>query len=232
MVSPISQSGHCLARCPLSSPAPRKRQESHTVTMLFTLLVLNAGSLRVEHQHILTSCSHSDNLREYNTHTQQSMGVRNPSPRVSVCRSGRQHRGQGSHQHLARKDLRSQVGSRAGEVLSPAGQSPQRPMPREMSVAWSSTLVHGAQQSQQWSGACLSYTLRVVCSTLLGLFDKCLGTPDTKWGLCPGVYLWVVPLCRHGCSDHVCRYLRCVSLPDMSILTTWADMFPCQMRLH
>ena len=34
--------------------------------------------------------------------------------------------------------------------------------------------------------ACLSYTLKVLYSTLLGLFDKCLGTPEAKWGFSPG----------------------------------------------
>ena len=90
------------------------------------------------------------------------------SQSLSVCRSARQHGGQGSCQHLARKDLQSQVGGRAGEVLSPAGQSLRPLMPKEISVAWRSTLVCGAGLSQQWSGACLSYTLRVVDSTLLG----------------------------------------------------------------
>ena len=65
----------------------------------------------------------------------------NPSPRVSVSRSWRQHSGQGSCQHLAKKDLQSQVGSRADEVLRLAGQILQRPMPREISVAQSSTAV-------------------------------------------------------------------------------------------
>ena len=111
----------------------------------------------------------------------------------------------------------------------------------EISMAWSSTLVCGAQLSQQWSGNCLSYTLKVVYSTLLGLFDKCLDTLNAKWGICPGAYewyvavllgtlaskcaispgacLWVVPLCRHNCSDHMCRYIKCVSLPDVFTLT-------------
>ena len=127
------------------------------------------------------------------------------------------------------------------ELPSPAGQSLWRLMPREISVVWSSTLVCGAWLSQRWSGTCLSYTLESVIPTLLGLFDKCLGIPDANWGICPGTYgwhlavlldtpsgkygifpgacLWVVPLCRHGCSDHVCRYLECVSLPDVFTLT-------------
>ena len=85
------------------------------------------------------------------------------------------------------------------------------------------------------------YTLKVVYSTLLGLFNKCLGTPDANcgifptacgWymavlldtpasrsGISPGAYLWVVPLCRHGCFDLGYRYLKRVSLPDVSALT-------------
>ena len=142
---------------------------------------------------------------------------------------------------LARKDLQSQVGSRADEVLSPAGQSLWWPMPREISVSWSNTLVCGGQLSQECSGTCFSYTLKMVYSTLLGLFDKCLCTHDAMCGISPGAYgcymavlldslagkcgmspgasLWVVLLCRHGCSDHTGRYFRCVSLPDMSVLT-------------
>ena len=161
----------------------------------------------------------------------------NLSPRVPVCRTGRQHGGQGSCQHLARKAVWSQVGSRAEEVPSPAGQSLWWPMPRENS----STLACGARLSQQWSGTCLSHTLKVVHSTLLGLSDKCLGTPDAKWGIfqgahgwymavlldtpagkcgiSPGPYLWLVLLCRHGYSNYMCRYLRCVSLPDVPALT-------------
>ena len=50
-VFPVSQPGTCLASCLRSSPAPRNRQESHTVATLFTQLSLHAGSLRVERQH-------------------------------------------------------------------------------------------------------------------------------------------------------------------------------------
>ena len=111
----------------LSRLAPRNRLESYTVTMLFTQLLLNAGSLKVEHPHALLSYSYPNNLRELShthTHTQSTRwGITNPSPRVSVSRSRRQHGGQGSCQHLAKKDLQSQVGSRADEVLSPAGET-------------------------------------------------------------------------------------------------------------
>ena len=54
----ISQAGNCLASHLLNSPAPRNRQESHKVTMLFAQLLLNAGSLKVEHQYTLISYSH------------------------------------------------------------------------------------------------------------------------------------------------------------------------------
>ena len=109
-----------------------------------------------------------------------------------------------SDQCLARKGLQSQVGSRAGEVLSPAGQSLQWPMPRETSVAQSSTLVCGARLSQQWSGACLSYTWTVVDSTLLGLLISVLApvVPSGEFAQEP----MGGPLCRHGGFDHVCRY--------------------------
>ena len=102
------------------------------------------------------------------------MENKKPESQVSVSRSGRQHGGQGSCQHLARKDLQSQVGSRADEVLTPAGQSLWQPMPREISVTWSCTLVCGAQLSQQWSEVHLSIPLRVMHSTLLGLLISVL----------------------------------------------------------
>ena len=68
------------------------------------------------------------------------------------------------------------MGSSADEVLGPAGQSLQQLMPREVSMTWSSTLVYGARRSQQWSGARLSYTLKVVHSTLLGLLISVLAS--------------------------------------------------------
>ena len=64
VVFPASQAGSCSATCLLSNVAPMNRQGSHTVTMLFIQLLLNAGSLKVEHQHTLITYSHSNNLRE------------------------------------------------------------------------------------------------------------------------------------------------------------------------
>ena len=43
-------------------------------------------------------------------------------------------------------------------------------------------MVCGAQLSQQWSGACLSYTLDSGVLHPSGSLDKYLGTPDGKWG--------------------------------------------------
>ena len=83
--------------------------------------------------------------------------------------SKRKHSGHGGVSVLQGRIFWSQMGSRADKVLSPAWQSLRQLMPREISVVRSSTLVCGAQLSQQWFGACLSYTLRVVDSTLLGL---------------------------------------------------------------
>ena len=74
----------------------------------------------------------------------------------------------------------------------------------------------GAQLSQQGSGACLSYTLEGGTLHPSGSLDKCLGAPDGKHGISSEAYLWVVLLCRKGCSDHMCGYLRGVSLPVVS----------------
>ena len=116
---------------------------------------------------------------------------------------------------LARKDLCSQLGNRAGEVLSPAGQSLQLLMPREISRAGSTTLVSGAWLSQQWSGVCLSYTLRVVNSTLLALLSV------------------LAPLIPSGDFPQKPIYGWSHSV-DMDVLVTCVDilgMSPCQMRL-
>ena len=85
IVFPISQPANCSASCMLSRLAPRNRLESYTVTMLFTQLLLNAGSLKVEHPHALISYSHPNNLRELShthththTHTEQLMGDNEP----------------------------------------------------------------------------------------------------------------------------------------------------------
>ena len=76
------------------------------------------------------------------------------------------------------------------EVLRPAAQSLQQPMPKEISVAWGSTLGCGARLCQQWSGACLGSPWKVVDPTLLGLFDKCHGAPGAKAGIYPGACGW------------------------------------------
>ena len=121
--------------------------------------------------------------------TQKQSVIMSPSPRVSVSKSRRQHGEQGSCQHLARNNLQRQVGSKADKVFSPAGQSLQWLMPGEISVAWSSTLVCRAQLSQQWPGACLSYTLKVIYSTLLGLLISILAPMIASGDFSPGAYL-------------------------------------------
>ena len=161
-----------------------------------------------------------------------------PSPRVSVCRSGRQHGGQGSCQRPAREGLWSQVGSRADKVLSPAGQGLWRVVTREITVAWSSSLGCGALLSQWWSGACLSYTWKVVCSTHLGLFSKCLGTlmPGVESAQGPVGATWqfcLAPLLASGefPQEPLCGWSRSA---DRAALITCADILgesPCQMYL-
>ena len=114
----------------------------------------------------------------------------------------------------------------------PSRAGPPAAMPREISVAWSSTLVCGAQLSQQWAGTRLPYILKVVHSISLGPFDKCLGTPDGKWGISPGAYLWMASLWRHGFLT-MCAS-RCVSLPGVSALIMCAGnlaVSPYQMCL-
>ena len=80
---------------------------------------------------------------------------------------------------------------------------------------------HGVWSSAVWAMAWSLPQLYLESSGLhlYGSLDKCLGTPDGKWGISPSIYLWVVSLCRHHCSDYMCRYLRCVSLPAVSSVT-------------
>ena len=155
------------------------------------------------------------------------------SPRVSVCGSGRQHSGQGSCQGLARKGLRT-CSVQQGRASSGWCQG---------RLVWCGAALRCVGLGSLGSGLqhASIIPMRVVHSTLLGLFDEYLGILDTKWqfspgaygwymaalldtpvgkyGISPGAYLWGVLLCGHSCSDHMCRYLRCVSLPDVSALT-------------
>ena len=97
------------------------------------------------------------------------------------------------------------------EICVTAGQ-----MPREISVAWSSTLVSRAWLSQQWSGACLSYFMKVVNSTLLGLLINVLASLEAN-----EEFIWE-PIYGWSLSA------------DMAGLTMCADtlgMSPCQMCL-
>ena len=101
---------------------------------------------------------------------------------------------------------------------------PPAAMTREISVAWSSTLVCGARPSRQWSGACLSYTLKVVYSTLLDLLNKCLGPPDAKCRIFPGAYGWYMAVLLDSpagqCGLFPGAYLWWSRSADMAILIT------------
>ena len=97
-----------------------------------------------------------------------------------------------------------------------AGQSLQRPVPGDSSVAWSSTLACGAQLCQQWSEACLPYPLTVVDATLLGLLISVLAP------LLASDEFGQQPMC--GCSHS----------PDGAVLITRSDISgaaPCHMCL-
>ena len=160
------------------TPAPRTNREPTQVTAVHSdfisagsLSFLNADLIQIYPKLMTTLITQTQSVM---TPHDRFGGITNLGPRVSVCGSRRQHGGQGGRQHLAREDLQSQVGGRAGEVLGPAGQSLRWPMPREISVAWSSMLECGTQLSQQWSGTGLSSTLRAEYPTPLGLLTSVL----------------------------------------------------------
>ena len=160
------------------------------------------------------SYSHS-NLKNTHTHSNQ-WGKTNLSPRASANRSRKQHHGQGSHKPFARKSWshrlkREQLGSSGADSLVADAKGSQRDMEQHS----------GARKSlsQQWSGICLGYTLESGVLHPSGSLDKCLGTPDDKWALSQKAYLWVLLLCRHGCSCHMYRQLKHAFLPDVSGVT-------------
>ena len=133
---------------------------------------------------------------------------------------------------------RTRVGSRADKVLSPAGQSFGQPMPRKISMLWSSTLVCGARLSQQWSGACLSYTLRLVDSHLLGLLISVLAPqiPIGEFAQEPMGGAWLFSLALQLASvefaqDPIYGWSR---FADTAVLIICADILvvsPLQMYL-
>ena len=103
-------------------------------------------------------------------------------------------------------------------------------------MVWSSALVCGAPLSQQWSGACLNDTLTVLDSTLLGVFDKCLGSLDASVELAQapmgGTWLFCLtalqtsvefpqePVCGWSCSADTANLTTCAGILNVS---------PCQM---
>ena len=92
-------------------------------------------------------------------------------------------------------------------------------------MAWSSALGWGAQLSQQWSAACLSYTLRVMSSTLRGLLVN-VSAPLVPSGESPQEPVWGGPARRHGCS--VTRADARVCLLARRVQCDWVVSFPLE----
>ena len=117
------------------------------------------------------------------------MGKMNPSPRVLAKGSGRQQGRQGNHQKFSREGL-LEPGQQQSKVLGPAGQSLWRQGSQEISTAWRSTSVCGAQLCQQrWLRSSLLITLIVVRSTLLSLSINVLRLMMSPPGIHSGLIL-------------------------------------------
>ena len=103
---------------------------------------------------------------------------------------------------------------------------------QERSVWHGAALACGARLSQQWSGACLSYTLKVVDSTLLGLLISVLAPlmasgefpqePIHRWFCSTDMVVLITcvdilgyPLARCVCSDLLASFL------NQSVITDW-----------
>ena len=116
-------------------------------------------------------------------------------------------------------------------LLEPGGQqgrrSPQFSRAHPPAANAKGDLCVVEQHSGVWSPAVSAVVwslpqlyLKVVYSTLLGLLLSILA-PLLASGEFPQepVDRWSFRLYRQSCSDHMCRYLRCVSLPAVSVLT-------------
>ena len=136
------------------------------------------------------------------------------SLRVSVSRSKRQHGGHGSHQGWARKGLWSQMGSRADKSSGQQGRASNDPCQGRSvchgAALWcvelgylDSGLEPASVVHWKWCAPHPS-----------GSLDKCLGFPDGE-GEFPQEPIYGP--CYS--ADHMCRYLRCFSLPDVSSMT-------------
>ena len=132
----------------------------------------------------------------------------NPGPRVSVSRSGKQHGGQGSCQRLARKDFRSQRCRAPGSPCQ--GRS-----------TWRGAALWCVELSCLSSGLKTASVipLKVVNSILLSFLIRALALRMAS-GEFPQepIYGWF----RFADKDifgHVCWYLGCVFLPDVSNVT-------------
>ena len=80
------------------------------------------------------------------------------------------------------------------------------------------TLVCGTQLSQQWSGACLSHTLKVVSSTILDFLISVLA-PLMPSGEFPQEPIYGWSRSADMAVLITCADLMCISLSDMSALT-------------
>ena len=132
------------------------------------------------------------------------MGDNEPESRVSVCGSGSQHGGQGGGQRLVRKDLQSQVGSRAGPPAADA-KGDQR------GVGWPSGVCGSAVSAVLWSLPQLSLESGGLDTS--GSFDKCLARGAFSQKPVGG------PAPQTRPPWPVCGHRRCVSWPDVSALT-------------
>ena len=206
--------------------------------MLFTQLLLNAGSLKVEYQHTLMSYSHSNNLREIpHTHTEQSMGGNKPefqSLSLQVWGTAQWARElsesckEGSPEPGGQQGGRSLQSSRAEPPV--AGAEGDQHGIEQHSGVWSSSV-----SAVAWNLPQLYLESGVLHPS--GSFDKCLCTPAGKSGICPGACGWYMavllgtPDGKCGISPGACLWvvLLCIwmFLSHEDIL----GVSPCQMCL-
>ena len=142
------------------------------------------------------------------------MGEKEPESQSLSLQVRETARWAGSRQCLVRKDLRSQVGSRTDRVLHPAGQGLQRPMPRDITVVWNSTLGCGAWLSQQWSGPASVIPSKwwtppfwVFSINVLTLLMASGESPQE-------------PICRSSCSADVATLTKCADILGASSCQT------------
>ena len=112
--------------------------------------------------------------------------------------------------------IRACLTGRRGYCLDPVEKSLLLLMPRKISVSWSRTLVCDAQVSQQWSEACLSYTLESGVLYPLGYLISVM-SPQTVSGEFPQE-----PISGWSHSSDRAAPITCAHI---------VGVFPCQMCL-